>query len=187
MRFLTIVMAIIFLAFSCKDKSTSPLRKRKANKILLGSRKADSITWKLVKIYDPYSKGYTILKDSANYKYLRLMGDGSFNEFDIENKSHGRWYLNKERRKLGFIYSNRNGIDINTDLQNLFFRYHIDTIYKDTLILSIQGRHGMVKQFYQLPHSTLQSDSLNSDTLFLPKVIQDASLHDSVKQKVEKH
>lgn len=186
MRFLTIVMAIIFLAFSCKDKSTSPLRKRKANKILLGSRKSDSITWKLVKTYDPYNKGYTILKDSTNYRYLRLMGDGSFNEFDAENKSRGKWYLNKEKSKLGFIYENRNGIEINEDLQNLFFRYHIDTIYKDTLILSIQGRHGMVRQYYQLPHPLSPLDSLSSDTLFLPEVVQDSSLNDSL-QNLEKH
>ena len=186
MRFLTIVMAIIFLAFSCKDKSTSPLRKRKANKILLGARKADSITWKLVKTYDPYNKGYTLLKDSTNYRYLRLMGDGSFREFDADNKSIGKWYLNKERSKLGFIYQNRNGIEINEDLQNLFFRYHIDTLYKDTLILSIQGRHGMVKQFYQLPHSLEESDSLTSDTLYLPKVNMDTSRIDSLP-KVEKH
>lgn len=186
MRFLTIVMAIIFLAFSCKDKSTSPLRKRKANKILLGARKADSITWKLVKTYDPYNKGYTILKDSTNYRYLRLMGDGSFKEFDLDNKSRGKWYLNKERNKLGFIYQNRNGIEINEDLQNLFFRYHIDNLYKDTLILSIQGRHGMVKQFYQLPHSLVQSDSLSNDTLYLPEVSQDSVPNDSL-QKVKKH
>lgn len=179
MRFLTTVLAIIFIACACKDKSTSPLRKPKANKILLGSKKADSVVWKLVKSYDPYNKGYTYWADSSNLKCLVLKSDASFREFDKENKSEGSWYLNKEKNKLGFVYSLRNGVEINEDLQHLFFRYHIDTLYKDTLILAIQGRHGMLKQYYKLPDSIHAKDTVEMNERFLPQIPQNSLNRDS--------
>jgi len=168
MRFLTIVSAIIFLAFACKDKTTSPLRKRKANKILLGSTKIDSTVWKLVKTYDPYNKGYTYWKDSSNYRHLALSSDGTFKEFDKENTGRGHWYLNKQQNKLAFTYQQRNGIQINESLQVISFRYLIDTIYEDTLVLSIQGRHGMVRQFYKLPENSRANDSTRVKQNILP-------------------
>lgn len=180
---MTILSAIIFLAFACKDKTTASLRKRKANKIILGTKKADSVQWKLVKSYDPYNKGYTYIKDTNDFKYLTLSGDGSFKEYDKENKSKGTWYLNKEKKKLAFVYSKRNGIDIGKSLQEIYFRHHIDTMYQDTMVLSIQGRHGMVKYFYTSPTPldfNIATDSLSADSLTMTPPSPDSLNQDSL-------
>jgi len=185
MRFLTILSAIIFLAFACKDKATSPLRKRKANKILIGSHKTDSAQWRLVKKYDPYNKGYSYYyNDSSAFQYLTFLGDGTFKEYDKDNKSHGNWFLNKEKKKLALVYTIRNGIEIGESLQQIFFRYVIDSLYQDTLVLSIQGRHGMVKQFYLGPLPLLANqDSIRIavDTFLIPPLPSDSLEFDTLQ------
>lgn len=177
---MTILSAIIFLAFACKDKTTASLRKRKANKIILGSKKADSVQWKLVKSYDPYHQGYTYLKDTNNYEYLTLSSDGTFRQYDKENKSKGSWYLNREKKKLAFVYTVRNGIEIGESLQDIYYRHNIDSIYEDTVVLSIQGRHGMVKYFYTCPPPTYLP--LEKDSADIVPPVQDSLQHDSLDQ-----
>lgn len=158
MKYLAILSLIIFIIAACHDKSTRAIRSGKAANILIGSKKvADSVTWHLSLTYDPYDGGKTYAANEENPKYLIMKRDGSFREFDNYNQSSGHWYLNKLRDKFAMVYENRNNQEIeNQDMQ---FRYQVEKNTRDTLILGIQGRHGMMQQIY----TRVTPDSLTNE------------------------
>ncbi|MEZ4774971.1 MAG: hypothetical protein R3D00_17440 [Bacteroidia bacterium] len=169
MRHLSIFF-ILFLPFlSCHDKSTQAIRNRKAASLLVGKKKlADSVVWKLSQTYDPYNGGLTYDADSLNPQFLVLHRDGTFREYDTINYSTGHWLVNKSRDRIAKVYAIQNGTEIPEEQQIPSFRYEIQTRNTDSLALTIQGRHGMLRLTYIRFHADTNMSSVIIDSLLTP-------------------
>ena len=148
MRYLAIYFSIILLLFSCSEKSNQPLRGNKAATFMLGDDSAETVVWQLINTHDPYNGGVSYPQDPANPHYILLHKNGAFKEHDNANVSFGNWYLNKNKNRLALVYYIQNGISIPDEKQVIDYRYEVKKVSKDSLILGIQGRHGIVTQTY---------------------------------------
>lgn len=104
--------------------------------------------WTLYRIVDPYNSG-TVTTPDAPPERLVFFRDGTFLQYDRWNHSEGRWYLQPADSRMALIYSLQNGQPVPTARRDSLFRYVVRCPAPDTLVLSIQGRHGMVEYFYQ--------------------------------------
>ena len=157
MKYLAIILLALAASTSTCNKqgSRTDLGNRKAATFLLG-RKTDTIRWQLTQIYDPYDGGKTIIRDSLNPEYLIVGKDGAFKEYDNENHSEGRWFINKDKTRMALLYEVQNGMTVEADSgkkarempEELRYRYEIREISREKLVLAIQGRHGMVEKTY---------------------------------------
>ncbi|MDX2246372.1 MAG: hypothetical protein SF052_06340 [Bacteroidia bacterium] len=149
MRYAAIFFMIFFLIVSCHDKSAKAMRRSKAASLMVGKKQqSDSIVWQLHQTYDPYNGGQYYPADSLNPQFLVLKPDGTFREYDTLNQSQGRWLINRSRDRIAKVYILQNRIEVPEDRQVPEFRYQILTHTPDSLQLSIQGRHGMLRLTY---------------------------------------
>lgn len=131
----------LLLVAACHPK---PMKVRKAARYLLGDRH-DSVTWKRMRMFDPYEGGQ-LLGDPGDAYYLCLRSDGSFREWDNHNRGEGRYYLNRDKNSMALAYSSFNGQIPDTSMQRIRYRYTILKLNADTFSIGQQGRHGMVEQ-----------------------------------------
>lgn len=164
MKYLAIILlSLMASATTCGKKGKrTDLSTKKAAAFLLG-KKIDTVQWRLVNIYDPYDGGKTIIKDSLNPEILVVSRDGSFKEYDKDNYSIGKWYLNREKSRMAMVYEKQNGMEVAKVDEEMQYRYEIREMTDSKLILAIQGRHGMVERTY-MPVSE-NPDATESDTL----------------------
>lgn len=167
MKYLPIILMIFFTVGGCNDKSNNALRTKKATKILMG-KKAKWQKWQLISQYDPYNGGKYYRPDSSNSQYFILINDGSFREYDTFNYSEGSWLMNKSRDRVALVYLIQNGIKIPPEKRDTTFRYELKTISPDSLVLAIQGRHGMMAKTYLNVSTELNSDSIWIDSTGIP-------------------
>ena len=121
---------------------------KKAAQFILGDESAETIVWQLVSTKDPYDGGKYYPQDPANPHYILMHHNGAFKEHDNANVSFGNWYINQNKDRLALVYYIQNGISIPDEKQVLDYRYVIKKVTKDSLLLDIQGRHGMVTKAY---------------------------------------
>ncbi|MEZ4825723.1 MAG: hypothetical protein R3C61_05420 [Bacteroidia bacterium] len=175
MKYLSILFTLFFILCSCNDKSTRVLRSSKAASMLVGKKKqGDSTTWILSQTFDPYNGGQVYVADSLNPQFWVLRRDGTFHEFDSLNNRFGLWKLNRNRDRLSKNYLAPNP-EISPQSLSPDFRYHLLNHTKDSLILAVQGRHGMLRFTYlrflpeaeliNLPTDSIPADSIPADSV----------------------
>lgn len=148
MRILAIICSLFFVAATCKTPAEKAFGKKKAAQILWEYAKFDTLTWKLVSIYDPYQKGTYYQTDSLNPQYLSFTRKGKFVEYDTAQYRKGRWAINQDSAGLRLSYTEIDGDEIPKDDQDTKFRFLLNEMSLDTLVLGLQGRHGIVKRTY---------------------------------------
>ncbi|RMG27831.1 MAG: hypothetical protein D6730_06345 [Bacteroidetes bacterium] len=142
-------------AWSCRQEHNQGLAYNRAELLFPGNVQADSLKWRLLYTYDPYNGGHTIYRDSLNPKYLVLARNGTFKSYDTLQSTQGRWYLNSEKTALALIDQRHTSKTAPTD--PVLYRHHIKKLTADSLILSWQGRHGMVEEVYIAERDSLQA------------------------------
>lgn len=180
MKYLAIILlTIVASASTChKQGKRSDLSTRKAATFLIG-KKTDTTCWRLQKTFDPYDGGKTLVRDSLNPQYLLVAKDGAFREYDNDNHSEGRWYINKDKTRMALVYDIQNGLTLENEPQSepeeMHYRYEIREVSPEKLVLAIQGRHGMVEKTYI--QVEMEGDTLSADSLLMQ---QDSLLHDTL-------
>jgi hypothetical protein len=160
MKYLPAFFLAVFVCLSCNDKAGTALSAGRALRYWFDKTDTLPEVWKLVRSFDPYDGGKLSVFDSANTRYLVIANDGSFREYDAYNVSEGSWRVNKSNDHLSLTYEKQNGFDIPINRRDTLFRYEIRRHDDDTLVLAIQGRHGMVAQTF----AAVLSDSTASSS-----------------------
>jgi hypothetical protein len=149
-RFCWLWPALLFLPLfqtACQSSLPASLGVRAAADEMLAPAPG-STTWRLSETFDPYQGGQTMRKGPARTQYLVLDKEGIFRSFDPENSGAGRWYLHQEKDRMALVYHYQNGQAIPEEQRDSQYRYQILQHQADTLVLGIQGRHGIVRQTY---------------------------------------
>lgn len=136
---ITILLGLSLMAASCNKDGNDALKASKAAKYLLSGQ--ESMTWQYIKMFDPYNGGNTIEAEAGNPRYLKLNNDGTFRKYDKLNDNKGKWYLNGTKDAIAFMNEGSS--------EELRFGHKIKKFTKDELVLSWQGRHGMVDETYK--------------------------------------
>ncbi|RMG70990.1 MAG: hypothetical protein D6722_07665 [Bacteroidetes bacterium] len=147
-RKLVLGLAWLWL-MGCGGEGRHYLTQREACDLLITQDKTFMRDWTLAQIYDPYAGGTVIQGDSLSPRHLVFFRDGHFLSYDRWNYSDGTWLVRRADQKLALIYDIQNSRRIPTAKQDTAFRYRVSRPAADTLILGIQGRHGMVRETYR--------------------------------------
>ncbi len=150
-RFCWLLPALLFLSLfqsGCRSGLPAALGTRAASARMLPTPADTPATWRLAQTYDPYQGGQTLRKGPVQTQYLVLGEEGVFRTFDPENHGAGRWYLHQDQDRLALVYHYQNGQAVPETQRDTHYRYQILEQQADTLILGIQGRHGIVRQTY---------------------------------------
>jgi hypothetical protein len=162
MRTLAIISLLLFTAATCQEVSDKALGKRKAARVLMQFAAEDTLTWRLVQVYDPYQQNTYSPGDEGNPSFLRITRKGKFAEYDTLNYREGRWFLDTTRTKIRLAYTHENKTKIERADRDPYFRFQLVKLTKDSLVLGVQGRHGIVERTYLLERPpALSSDSLS--------------------------
>ena len=177
MRLLIILLGIILLGNACNETASSNMRRTKAARKVIQVRKADTLQWQLVRSIDPYNGGTITDWDTANPKFLSFLRNGTFIEKDKYGLQIGQWTVNKQGDRLRLAHTERNGTSIPKESWEQQFRYHLIQRTADTLILGIQGRHGILKRIY------LKYDPLQRGRTMQTDTTQNSMPSDSILQE----
>ncbi len=147
MRILVLfVISILMMAPSCQDETSVALKRSQIARSWLKSQ-PDSITrWVLHSTFDPYQQGTYYLGDAGNPEVLELASNGVFHEYDSVQQSYGQWFMNPADSTMSLRYEIRNNKLIAASNHELSGRqqYRLMKMTGDSLILEVQGRHGML-------------------------------------------
>lgn len=124
-----------------------PLAQRRDAAYLMSEQGRFQKRWQLIETYDPYQDGILLRPESA--RYLTFYQDGEFLEHDPANYSTGQWQLSEDRDRLALTYAMQNNRRIPTAQRDTLFRYRIQYRSSDSLVLGVQGRHGIVQLRYR--------------------------------------
>lgn len=147
MRILVLfAISILVMAPSCQDETSVALRRSQIAKSWLNNQ-PDSLTrWILHSTFDPYQKGTYYLGDQGNPEVLELASSGVFHQYDSTQQSYGQWFMNPTDSTMNFRYEIRNNKLISPSEHDRHGRqqYRLMKMTPDSLILEVQGRHGML-------------------------------------------
>lgn len=121
------------------------LNRRQANRSFLAADQTEK--WALALRYDPYLDGITTVFKPKERPHLYFDPNGQFSEFQTDTHSAGVWQIHKENKQLVLAYSLSNSQKV-PKKQPQILQYTILKKDKDSLILGIQGRHGIVQHKY---------------------------------------
>ncbi|MEM9932107.1 MAG: hypothetical protein AAF824_00785 [Bacteroidota bacterium] len=142
MKRLAIALCILsVLAATCNGEKNAFLKQQKAASYFITESKKDSILWKLIQIYDPYSGKIKLPEEEM--KYLSIQKGGKYILHSLGGKQEGQWYLKKDKSAIALIA--KENVSNQADI---LFRHQIRKFSKDTMILAWQGRHGYVEELY---------------------------------------
>lgn len=116
---------------------------------LLGEPRTTFKHWRLMETYDPYRGGTTTTPDPHNPTYLLIRQDGEFITYNRQTYSAGTWELQREEAQLALIYCIQNNHKVDSTTQDHTPRYQIQYHSPDSLVLGVQGRHGIVQMRYR--------------------------------------
>ncbi|MEL7339206.1 MAG: hypothetical protein AAGM67_01880 [Bacteroidota bacterium] len=110
--------------------------------------KADSISWQLVKQYDPYQGGHTQRITQEARPKLTLKAIGGFKELSSDPVREGKWIVDLQEKTIQFVYTRIGGQLVQEPIPGPI--YQVKSYDEDDLILAQQGRHGMVELHYRM-------------------------------------
>lgn len=155
MRILAVAMLSMYLmAASCTDESSAAIRRSEVARSWIKQQPDSVQRWVLHSTFDPYDKGYTYPRDSANPQILELATNGVFHEYDTAQQSFGQWFINTANQTINLRYEIRNNIFLtNADPVSAYKQeFLLARMSEDSLVMETQGRHGMLV-FTYLPFS----------------------------------
>lgn len=136
-----IIIAFLLSVASCKTvNGVKVANPSKANAYML--QNATAAKWRFIKSYDPYNGGQTSTPPASNPIYLELFPNQTYKESDLHTVTQGKWYLNPDKNAVAFMPQPYKAE------QKPEFLYKIKKFTADSLIFSLQGRHGMVDKYY---------------------------------------
>ncbi len=107
-----------------------------------------SQTWVKVGQNDPYDGDIiTIVDTTINRVTLQFMNNQGFLIIDNSNRKSGKWKWNEDSTKIGTCFLKIND-QIFEDSPITDFRMYISLLTNDSLIIGVQGRHGIVRDFF---------------------------------------
>lgn len=118
---------------------------------IMGEKNRYQKRWDLQQMYDPYPSGQgTIIQpEDSGRTYLILFQDGDFLQSSPQNYSEGQWKLDEEKQRLALIYRMQNNRLVPSDKRDTLYRYELRYHSADSLVLAVQGRHGLVEYRYR--------------------------------------
>ncbi len=86
------------------------------------------------------------MEDQGNPEVLELASTGIFHQYDSAQQSYGQWFMNPADSTMSFRYEIRNNKLIAGEDPKASGRqqYRLMKMTEDSLILEVQGRHGML-------------------------------------------
>lgn len=147
MRILVLfAISILMMAPSCQDETSVALRRSQIAKSWLTSQPDSLKRWVLHSTFDPYQRGTYYLEDQGNPEVLELASTGVFHQYDSAQQSYGQWFMNPADSTMSFRYEIRNNKLISSTDHERSGRqqYRLMKMTGDSLILEVQGRHGML-------------------------------------------
>lgn len=147
MRILVLfAISILMMAPSCQDETSVALRRSQIAKSWLNSQPDSLKRWVLHSTFDPYQRGTYYLEDQGNPEILELASTGVFHQYDSTQQSYGQWFMNQVDSTMSFRYEIRNNKLVSSADHEKSGRqqYRLMKMTGDSLILEVQGRHGML-------------------------------------------
>ena len=150
--------SMLLMAPACQDQAGSMLRRSKIARSWLEKRPDSVQMWYRSFTFDPYEQGYGYPADPHNLECLELASNGTFHEYDSARQSFGQWFVNPAESTLSLRYEIRNGHWVQPDDPEGSGRqvYLLKQMTSDSLVLEVQGRHGMMVITY-LPMTSRQT------------------------------
>ncbi|MEO0897395.1 MAG: hypothetical protein AAFY71_13400 [Bacteroidota bacterium] len=108
--------------------------------------------WEWQSSSDPYeNSSHKRQAELEGHKYLSINEDGTFQEWTKEQSRTGVWLLNKKKNAVAFVFgeSKNRMSKVAASMLSYEYRYQIQKLNKESLVLIIQGRHGMVQEVYK--------------------------------------
>ncbi|MEL6592326.1 MAG: hypothetical protein AAFP02_04180 [Bacteroidota bacterium] len=136
-------MSLALILTSGKMEVSSPL-----HTLLRDLLKADSISWQLVEQYDPYQGGHTQRITKGTRPKLTLKALGGFKELSSDPVREGKWIVDLQERTIQFVYTRIGGQLVQEPILGPI--YQVKSYNREDLILTHQGRHGMVELHYRM-------------------------------------
>ncbi len=152
MRLLIALIACTLLCisvFSCTGVPRISAQQKRDAAYLMGEKGIYLKKWQLVETFDPYQGGTLISPEPQNPKHLMLFQDGDFIRYDRSNYSSGQWYLDQANDRVALTFKMENNRRIPPAERDTLYRYHIQHHSADSLVLGVQGRHGIVELRYR--------------------------------------
>lgn len=136
--------------------SAESLSQDAANQLLFDSLVYDTCSWRLFSIADPFQemlpesdRNDTSSIFTNNPTFLRFLKSGKFIRFDQNGYGEGQWNVSSENEdRLRFQFTQQNGQEISPINQDQYYRHILQKRTSDTLVIGIQGRHGIVRYTY---------------------------------------
>lgn len=147
MRILVLfALSILMMAPSCQDETSVALRRSQIARSWLSSQPDSLMRWVLHSTFDPYQRGTYYMEDQGNPEVLELASTGIFHQYDSAQQSYGQWFMNPADSTMSFRYEIRNNKLIAGEDPKASGRqqYRLMKMTEDSLILEVQGRHGML-------------------------------------------
>lgn len=139
-------ISILMMAPSCQDETSVALRRSQIARSWLKQQPDSLQKWVLHSTFDPYQRGTYYLGDHSNPEMLELASDGIFHQYDSVQQSYGQWFMNAADSSMSFRYEIRNNKLLTSSDPEASGRqrYKLMKMSQDSLILEVQGRHGML-------------------------------------------
>ncbi|MFK7926080.1 MAG: hypothetical protein AB8H47_29300 [Bacteroidia bacterium] len=135
-------LSLAFLLTAGTMETSSPI-----HTLLRDLVKADSISWQLVEQYDPYHGGHTQRTSQKTRPELTLKALGGFKELSADPVREGEWIVDINEKTIHFVYTRIDGRLVNKPIEGP--TYTVKSYDEALLVLTQQGRHGMVELRYQ--------------------------------------
>lgn len=137
---------LLFEFVACQPiKKANYAPRKTANTFFLADQNSEK--WKLLQSFDPYNGGVTTVQPKEDPYFVTFEKNGRFTEYEKNQHSSGKWFLNKEKTELVLIYSIQNGIAVNKKKPQML-TFQIRKREGKNRVLAIQGRHGWVEKSY---------------------------------------
>ncbi|MEL7534390.1 MAG: hypothetical protein AAFN10_24000 [Bacteroidota bacterium] len=135
-------LVLVFLLTAGTTVSSSPI-----HTLLRDLLKADSISWQLVEQYDPYQGGHTLRSAQSQRSKLTLKALGGFKELSADPVREGKWIVDLQEKTIHFVYTRIDGRLVDDPIAGP--TYTVKSYDEALLVLTQQGRHGLVELHYE--------------------------------------
>ncbi len=143
---LLFIVSLCFIVEGCQPQWEEALATKKARDIMCKDTFVNG--WVMHGYMDPYQPEVMNRPESGIPPTLVFFGDGHYLSYDTFNHTTGDWFLNNASDRLALIPTRTNGKDLTPSDNDSLFRYQILFRDSDSLVIGIQGRHGIVEQYY---------------------------------------
>jgi len=125
------------------------VQQKKDAAYLMGGKGKYLKKWRLVETYDPYNGGVLTKTDKGRERYVVFFQDGDFIQYESGMYNEGQWRVKTSEDKMALLYGIQNNLPLQPQNTDSTYRYKILVHTADSLVIGIQGRHGIFEQRFQ--------------------------------------